>query len=235
MMIKSVFYLFLAMSSAAWANERPQYCAKPDFAIMNLSLRNDNQDLPLLNPKEEADPEAGRRLASAPGPYGHSELGFRYLARLFGYKGKFGGQKEVEGWIADKLKNDYIRNQGLAEAWDHWVANPVKRFSVPEGYVTDIPAGAGSEIFFQDAIDQANFSHCVLLTLRIQACYNYLGDRHPQEGDRVYLGNPGSPAACKLVRNPYGYEARRKRRLDSGESSGNQINGPGGRASFGAQ
>jgi hypothetical protein len=229
--MKTVFiYIALVSASPAWSQESedPVYCEEPKFAIKNERLSNEAQNLPLVNPEEAKDPEIGRKLASEPGPYGHSELGFRYLSRLFGYTGDFGDKSKVENWIADQELKDYQNKKGLHEAWDQWVVNPVKRLSVPAGPVGKISALAGPDIFFQNRFDQNNFDRCISVQLKVMACENYLGDRKIESGDRVYLAGSGSSrAGCKLVRNPYGFEARRKRELDqqiSGVSGNSDVN-----------
>lgn len=214
-------YIALVSATPAMAeeSEEPAYCEEPKFTIKNEKLTNEAQNLPLVSPEEAKDPQIGRKLASEPGPYGHSELGFRYLSRLFGYPGKFGDKTAVENWLADQELKDYQNKKGLHEAWDQWVVNPAKRLSVPTGPVRDIAAAAGPEVFFRNRFDQNRFDRCISVQLKVMACENYLGDRKIESGDRVYLAaSSSSRGGCKLVRNPYGYEARRKRELDDQNS-----------------
>jgi hypothetical protein len=226
-----IFLVYIALLTATQAvaeeSENPTYCEEPKFSIRNDRLDNEARNLPLVSAEEAQDPQIGRKLASEPGPYGHSELGFRYLARLFGYTGGFGSKAEVENWLADQELKDYQNKKGLHDVWNEWVVNPAKRLSVPIGGVEAIPALAGPEIFFQNRFDQDSFDRCLAVRLKTMACENYLGDRKIESGDRVYFaGGASSRAGCKLVRNPYGYEAKRIRELEEQKSgvSGGKSN-----------
>lgn len=210
--MKTFIVLVLLQSQPARAEEYPAYCGEPDFAIKTVTPKITAEKLSLLNPEESLDPEIGRKLATKPGPYGHSELGFRYLSRLFGYPGNFGDRKKVEDWLADEEIQNFEQKKGLKKAWDQWVTNPVKRLSVPLGPVEKIPQDANASVFFRDRWDQANHARCVSRQIALQLCENYLGDRKPEQGDRVYYAG-NFPTQCKLVRNPFGYEAARKKEL----------------------
>ena len=227
-----IIYTALLATIPARAEEqeessRPSYCPEPVFSIRNDRMpASEALNLPLVSEQEAADPEIGRKLATTPGPYGHSELGFRYLARLFGYKGKFGGKDEVEGWLAEQERSDYRAKRGLHQAWEQWVVSPAKRLSVPAGPVSSIPARAGPEIFFRDGADQGSFDYCIAVRLKTMACENYLGDRPPESGDRVkFAMNDAGIVPCRIVRNPYGYETRRLEIYN--EKHGGQNNASG--------
>jgi hypothetical protein len=211
--MKALIVVVALHSPLALAEEYPAYCEEPKFVIKTVNTKAKVENLSLISPEESMDPEIGRKLASQPGPYGHSELGFRYLSRLFGYPGTFGDRQKVEDWLAEEEIQNYQQKKGLKKAWDQWVTNPVKRLSVPLGPVNKIPAQAGPGLFFRDRWDQANHARCISRQIALQFCENYLGDRKPEEGDRVYYAG-NFPSQCKLVRNPYGYEALRKKDLD---------------------
>lgn len=229
-----LFFFFIATAQADDADNT--YCSPPTYKVMNQKIQNRGLELPLLTDREKTDPAAGRKLASEPGPYGHSELGFRYLSRIFGFEGDFGGdsQRAVETWLADRSYKNGENDSGALAAWEHWVVEPKKRLSVPRGSLNKISPNAGPEVFFADTADKADFQNCVQNDLSLRACKSFLGDREPEAGDRVYFGNPGTSAACKLVRNPYGYSARREiiaegmmNRLRKWEEVGEKKSKPG--------
>jgi hypothetical protein len=222
-------YFLLFTGSLAFAEEseeEPKYCDEPKFSIRNNQLVNPAMSLPLVSAEESRDPEIGRKLASEPGPYGHSELGFRYLSRLFGYPGEFGDKSKVEEWLTDQEIKHYNSKRGLRAAWDQWVVNPAKRLAVPPGPVSKIPAMADVDVFFPNRLYQHDFERCVTVQLKVLSCENYLGDRKIEPDDRVYLANSESArSSCKLVRNPYGYEARRLKELQDKMNGNSGVSG----------
>lgn len=225
-----------ALPAPGWADdlETEAPCPELPFRVMNPPTSEKVMNLPLVNAEEAGDPEAARKLASQPGPYGHSELGFRYLSRLFGYPGEFKGKAQVEEWLMEKEIRNHGTQSGLGALWDHWVVNPAKRLSVPRGRVNEIPANAGPEIFFRSRLDQFNYGRCISTQLQVMACQNSLGDQLLGAGDRVYFGGAGSQIRCKVSKNPYGFEAKRKKEIEQGAgyspeiSNGSITTGGGG-------
>lgn len=193
--------LLLALPLLAHAfGEEDNLCEEPAYTVRTLPQRPGitGQMPPLLSAEEAKDPEAGRNLAAQPGPYGHSELGFRYLARLFGYPGDFsGGQPAVERWIAEEETNHYLENKGMRGVWEKWVVNAPKRLSVPVGPVSRIPANANPDIFFSNVYQKASLGRCISMDLAVLQCENYLGYVKLKKGHVVYFGKPGGRAPCK--------------------------------------
>lgn len=186
----NIFWILLIVFSAN-AQEEPKFCEEPS----NVILRNDPPDRSkiapsLLNPEEMTDSEAGRKLASTPGPYGHSELGFRYLARLFGYPHKFEGREKVEAWIAEQEINNRRQKNGLRKIWQKWVVKGEYRLSVPPGAIAQIPANANADIFFKDLYAKGDFSRCVNLEQSLLFCKNYAGgSEFGSSESSAYAGN----------------------------------------------
>ncbi len=193
--------LFIALPCLAVEEVPTQpLCEEPAYTVRSLpQLPGITGKMnPLLSAEEAKDPEAGRSLAAQPGPYGHSELGFRYLARLFGYPGDFqGGQPAVERWVAEQEVNNYLENKGLKQVWEKWVVNAPKRLSVPVGPVRRIPADANPDIFFKNIYEKASLGRCISFDLAELQCENHLGYVNLKKGHVVYFGKPGGRAPCK--------------------------------------
>jgi hypothetical protein len=188
--------LFLLFATVAFADDaspdaRPQYCGEPIFIIHGEPEAHDSpRDEEVLSTEENADPELAQSLAATPGPYGHSELGFRYLARLFGYPGKFTTREQVEKWLISQEAEKYSQKKGLWKIWEHWVVNSKKRLAVPRGAVSELPRNGDPDMFFLDARDRATHAHCVKLEIATQLCENYYSRRGLLELDVVFF--PGS-------------------------------------------
>lgn len=177
-------------------DEEQKFCDKPKFTMVGALPDYSKVNPSLLNPDEVLDPEIGRKLAIQPGPYGHSELGFRYLARLFGYPGTFEGKDKVERWLAEQEENEYNEKRGLRYIWRRWVVDTKYRLAVPTGPISKIPANANPEIFFNDLYEKMDFSHCVRQEQATLFCQNYFPDQHLVSNVRVTFAkaeNRGPP------------------------------------------
>ncbi|MGZ3652325.1 MAG: hypothetical protein ACXWR1_19550 [Bdellovibrionota bacterium] len=182
-----IWIILLAVAPMASAQERPKYCEEPAFIIRGEPENHaDSPDEEVLTPEERADPALARQLAATPGPYGHSELGFRYLSRMFGYRGGFSERQKVEDWIVHQEAEKHAFKKGLWEVWDHWVVNPSKRLGVPRGRLGRLPADGSPDMFFLDARDRYEYARCVKVELATRLCQNYNGrGREFQEKDVV--------------------------------------------------
>jgi hypothetical protein len=171
--------LFLLPSARALgdpAELRPRYCEEPAFLIRGEPERHESpRDEDVLNAEEMRNPELARALAARPGPYGHSELGFRYLARLFGYPGRFGKREDVEDWLVREEHDHYAQKKGLWNLWDRWVVHAPKRLSVPRGRFSALPVNGNPRMFFLDERDRYAHSRCLKVALASQLCRNYEG------------------------------------------------------------
>lgn len=200
----NLLILFISTTASA---EDPPNCAVPDFKMRAPFVATSPEAIaPLLNADEKGDPGAGRRLVAEPGPYGHSEMGFRYLARMFGYPEEFRGRERVERWIAEQEVNRPAENRGLRKLWERWVVNAPKRLATPMGPVGQIPADGNPEIFFRDLYEKADHSSCVQLDIAKLRCENYLGGRQIQSTDSVYFGRPGGRGYCAVYAEKKGFE-----------------------------
>lgn len=193
----SLFSLLLIIAgAAAHAHDEP-LCQEPGYKIKAPPVAQAPESVAaLLNPEEAADAESGRKLVAKPGPYGHSEMGFRYLARLFGYPGEFRGREGVERWVAEQEVNRPAENRGLRKLWDRWVVNAPKRLATPVGPVRKIPADGSPEVFFRDLYEKAEHTRCVQQEIATLRCENYLGGRTLQSTDHVYFGRAGGRGFC---------------------------------------
>lgn len=189
--MSSLSILLLASATTAFADNaspepRPPYCDEPIFIIHGEPEAHDSpRDEEVLSAEEAADPELAQMLAATPGPYGHSELGFRYLARLFGYQGNFATHEEVEAWLVTQEAKDHAHKKGLWKIWEHWVVNADKRLAVPRGAVSDLPRNGDPNMFFLDARDRATHARCVKLEIATRLCENYYARRELLEQDVV--------------------------------------------------
>lgn len=170
---------FIFLSCTAAANEETSdvasgstrnYCEPSQQEIRNFVLKD-----PLLMDESQLLREGEsmadlKRLALQPGPYGHSELGFRYLAKFFGYEGKSYDVRDVEAWI---LQGEYFttdNRKGAFDIWKDWVVEPKKRLSVPRGNSEDIPTKQVTHVFFDGLEDKAKFAKCLSDALAKSAC-----------------------------------------------------------------
>jgi hypothetical protein len=204
-----LYFLATASFAADDTADRPKYCDEPEYLIRGEPEKHASpRDEDLLNPEEQADPALAQQLAASPGPYGHSELGFRYLARLFGYPGRFGSQKQIEDWIMLQEAQDPQMKKGLWQVWEHWVVNSPKRLSVPRGPVRELPLDGNPDMFFLDIRDRAAHARCLKVELSAQFCVNYLGrDRPLKPKDMVHYASTPAGADkfgyCTLTEPPW--------------------------------
>ena len=228
--------LFVATALAAEddSEPRPQYCEEPKVLIRGEPEKHDSpRDEDILNPEEKGNPELARRLAATPGPYGHSELGFRYLARLFGYPGRFGTKDMVEEWIVLQEAENRSLKQGLWELWEKWAIEGPKRLAVPQGKVRDLPEDANPNMFFLDLRDRLSHANCLKTQLAIQLCWNYSGRGRPF-ADRDVLLFPKSQkgaekyAYCQVRVPPWRkeIEAKAAKEAVSGSKLGHEGSAP---------
>ncbi|MCO5144317.1 MAG: hypothetical protein M9962_14615 [Oligoflexia bacterium] len=181
------------------------YCEEVDYIQSSMPMMSAyTGPESLLNEKEKQDPLALQKLASQSGQHGHSELGYRYLARLFGYDGEFREDTNIKDELA---KKNYPLEVGLLEAWDKWVVNAKKRLTVPLGPVDEIPEKAGPDIFFEDVADQLKYTKCIQDEIGTSLCEKYINDgRELGPGDRVSFGLHGNSKICKVVHAPWRLE-----------------------------
>lgn len=179
----------LTAGAATWpAPALAKLCEEPAYKFRSLPrLPGLTAPLPgLLNEEEKGEEGAGRRLSIQPGPYGHSELGFRYLSRLFGYEGEFDGRPEtVERWLAEEEVKKPQLNRGLRDRWNRWVVNAPRRLSVPVGPVRKIPNDTQGEALFKDLYEQDELNRCVAMDIAALRCENSTGERL-RAGHTVY-------------------------------------------------
>lgn len=181
------FYLgaALALLGPVHAGAYQEFCDDPGFVMRaNAPLPEESLE-PLLSPRERAEPGAVERLFLAPGPYGHNELGFRYLARAFGYDGRNYDRHEVEAWLARRELED-PEFRGTWELWVRWVREPgvVLRSRVKPGV-------ARISSYFRDPLDATAYGACVSSELARLRCENYLGKKL-RPGARVYYAQKDS-------------------------------------------
>jgi hypothetical protein len=227
--VKFICVLLLLIPGFVSAAEG-KYCEPPVYQVRGRSLDIGKVIAPqaLLNPEEVSDPEAGRKLASTPGPYGHSELGFRHLARLFGYPGKFGDKEKVEEWISLEEINNYQVKRGLRQIWQEWVVEGKKRLPVPTGAVAEIPANASAQIFFDDLADLTDHARCVGDALDKKYCENYVGQIWWSAEDRVSFGKPEKgKRVCAYYAGPVNRAKQENERKHQSEPTP-RLNGAGG-------
>ncbi|RZA05679.1 MAG: hypothetical protein EOP11_12285 [Proteobacteria bacterium] len=197
--MKTAFYSFLGLgllpllASAKLCEEVPyQLRAYP-------ILRGVATSLPSLLSKEEQATGAGKQISLTPGPYGHSELGFRYLSRLFGYEGDFtGGKESVERWITEQEIKQPRLNHGLSAKWDHWVVNAPKRLGIPQGFVSRMPADGNPDILFAGLKERFEMESCVGMDIASLQCANYLGVPSLKTGHMISFGKPGGRGVCSM-------------------------------------
>jgi hypothetical protein len=166
-----LFYLLMLSFNhfTATADSNP-YCTESEQQIRNFVIRD-----PLaLNEKEllkKGESAADlQRLALTPGPFGHSELGFRYLAKFFGYEGSSYDVNEIE---RDILRGEYFTNDnrsGAFSLWKSWVVEPKKRLSVPSGDVSSLPNAYVTDVFFENTEDKAKFAKCLSDAMARSVC-----------------------------------------------------------------
>gem|GEM_PF-3869613 len=177
----------LVLSTNAFAEGK--FCEKPDYLVRApASLPSFNLD-GLLTRQEKEKAGTLEELFKKPGPFGHSELGFRHLARVFGYQGDFAKPGEVDLWI---LKREATNSQfkGSYNLWKKWVREPENALKPrhPEPEFTS---------FFAQPKDAVEFSSCLSTELSRLRCENYIG-RAIEPNSRVYYGNEKSRSPCSI-------------------------------------
>lgn len=200
-MIFQIFILFFSVTSVE-AEDNP-YCTENEQFIRNFVIRD-----PLaLNEKEllkKGETTADlKTLALTPGPYGHSELGFRYLTKFFGYEGDSYDVEEIE---RDILSGEYFTNDnrsGAFELWKNWVTQPKKRLSVPSGDVSNLPNSYVTDVFFKDTEDKAKFAKCLSDAMARSVCSSspnlYRGEMMPYDRLTVSKSSKDGRAHCLVT------------------------------------
>ena len=200
----STLAILLLASAPAFAVEdpsdpRPVYCEEPNYIVRGEPEAHDSpRDEDVLNPEEAADPAIAQTLAATPGPYGHSELGFRYLARLFGYTGSFSSREKVEAWLSSQEAEHNAAKKGMWKLWEKWVVNPGKRLAVPRVAVSELPRYGDPDMFFLDSRDRAAHSKCLKTELAAQLCQNYEGRGRAFKDADMILYSASSKGAEKF-------------------------------------
>lgn len=193
------FYLAaatLAVAAAALASPRAhafkEYCEDPGF-VMRAKAPLPEEDLAaLLNKEERADPRSFFRLFAKEGPYGHNELGFRYLARAFGYPGKDFERHAVERWLAEREYHD-PEFKGTWELWVKWVREPRVVLRSHEK-----PGSARLASYFREPLDAMSYGGCVSADIARMRCENFLGKKL-RAGARVYYAqNESNRQPCRI-------------------------------------
>lgn len=156
----------LAPPHAAAYNE---YCEDPGFVLRAPAPLPPDDLTKLLTSREKIEPGGFERAFLEPGPYGHGELGFRYLARAFGYPGKDLSRRAVESWLAEReLKDPEFK--GTWELWVKWVREPKVLLRSRQ---KPVDSSLGS--YFRDPLDAAAYGACVAGELARKRCENFLG------------------------------------------------------------
>lgn len=166
-----------------------KFCEPPDYLVRAPASLPSFELESLLTRQEKEKPGSLEELFRRPGPFGHSELGFRHLARVFGYKGSFGKASEVELWIVKREATDTLY-RGSYALWKKWVSEPETALKPrhPEVEFTS---------FFTQPKDSVEFSSCLSTELSRLRCENYIG-RVIEPGTRVYYGNEKSRSPCSV-------------------------------------
>lgn len=185
-------------SNSATARE---YCEPSQQEIRNFVVR-DPLVVDEVNLLKKGETQSDlKRLALQPGPYGHSELGFRYLAKFFGYEGESYSVEDVESRI---LQSEYFTSdnqKGAFEAWKAWVVEPKKRLSVPRGNSEDLPNKQVTNAFFDGLEDKAKFAKCLSDALAKSACssVSHLYRNQFMPNDRLTVAKSRSEGKVKCL------------------------------------
>lgn len=208
-MMHFIFVLLLSMFSASMfpvsmlsvSAVAKEYCDPSQQEIRNFAVRDplvfDESNLL----KKGESPGDLKRLALQPGPYGHSELGFRYLAKFFGYEGESYSVEDVESTI---LQNEYFssdKQKGAFEAWNAWVVEPKKRLSFPRGNSEDLPKNQVTNAFFDGLEDKAKFAKCLSDAVAKSACSSapHLYRNQFMPNDRLTVARSKSEGRVKCL------------------------------------
>jgi hypothetical protein len=170
------------------------FCPEPDYTVRAPAPLPDSDLSTLLDEDERARPGAFVSLFEKPGPYGHNELGFRYLARAFGYPGPYRSRYDVETWLAEReaLNPEY---RGTYALWKKWVREPVTRLR-SQGAPRDHSVGS----YFDDPVDSVQLGRCLATDLAKMRCENSIG-APIEAGARVYYGRKTSRKPCAVHYN----------------------------------
>jgi hypothetical protein len=197
-----IFALIFLTSVSSFADSNP-YCTESEQHIRNFVIKDplalDEKSL-LRNGESISDLKT---LAIQPGPYGHSELGFRYLVKFFGYEGDSYEVADIERWI---LQGEYFTNDnrsGTLELWKRWVVEPKKRLSPPVGDVSNLPNAYLTDVYFQGTEDKAKFAKCLSDSLARAACSSapnlYRGEMMPNDRLTVSKSSKDGRAHCLVT------------------------------------
>jgi hypothetical protein len=197
-----IFTFLFITSIFSFADSNP-YCTEGEQHIRNFVIKDPLAlDEKSLLRKGESVSDL-KTLAIKPGPYGHSELGFRYLVKFFGYEGDSYEVEDIERWV---LQGEYFTNDnrsGTMELWKRWVVEPKKRLSVPVGDVSNLPNAYLTDLYFQGTEDKAKFAKCVSDSLAKATCSSapnlYRGEMMPNDRLTVSKSSKDGRAHCLVT------------------------------------
>ncbi len=170
-----------------------KFCDPPDYIVRAPASLPESDLSSLLTKEELARPGAVSELLKKPGAFGHSELGFRYLARAFGYQGSWANPEKVELWVAEREYKDPYRFQGTMKLWEKWVSDA-------EYPLVPVKEGDSLHVFFKEPLEAQEFAGCLATDLARQTCENY-STRKILPGARVYFGKASSRSPCAIRYN----------------------------------
>jgi hypothetical protein len=182
----------LALLSPLSSFAAGKFCDPPNYVVRAPASLPDMELDSLLSRKERENPASLPALIQTPGPYGHSQLGFRFLARAFGYKGDTSEPDKVELWLAEREYKD-PQYHGSLELWEKWVREPEYKLK---------PRNEGTSLisFFNKPGDALEYSACLATDLARNRCENY-SSKKIIEGARVYYGKESSRSPCAIRYN----------------------------------
>ncbi len=204
--MKALLILAFFIPSAAQADiidDQEDFCEPPKYTMKSMPSNGNgsSEQLKLLSDKERADPELAKAVFATPGGYGHSELGIRYLSRIFGYSADFnaGTKDKVELWLADQEGNKDPAFAGMHKLWEKWVMDPEHRLEVPRGNFSALPADGDPKAFFSHPFAKMKYVACVRNDVAKLMCENSMNNgRKLEEGDAVYFAKSGGRAFCHV-------------------------------------
>lgn len=192
----SFILVFLFINSAAASEE--SFCPEPKYVMRSAAPMPKGEELNLLTEEEKNDPKSAYRLSNTRGPYGHSELGYRFLARLFGYPGAFSSAREVEHWLEKRNARDH-EYRGSTKIWEKWAKEERKRLRANSSSqfedFKDDPA-----VLFSDDREMYSYSECVSRDLAELRCENHIGTTI-KAGARVAFVSGNGRGPCAVYHN----------------------------------
>lgn len=144
-----------------------------------------------------ASPSAKTAFLESETASGHSRLGHRFLARLFGYKGELKDGQEVEEWLlAEEMKNPRMR--GMMKLWEKWNETSPLLLTVVD-YDETKNLYDPSRLFSSPA-EELEFTKCVAQEIAELKCANFSGNR--DLGDSMaqvyYSKDPDAQVFCEV-------------------------------------